>query len=123
MDFLILETFSWLDEALVALEVVRDAGLALVVTLSMEREGRTTLDGMAPGESARRLVGAGADVVGINCLQRPAEMLPCAVEMREAVEAPVCGRPTAWAPGTTSTKARSPPASASTRLNPQYITS
>ena len=95
-DFLILETFSWLDEALVALEVAKDAGLELVVTVSMEREGRATLDGVAPGDCARRLVDAGADVVGINCLQRPAEMLRCAVEMREAARAPVCCQPSAW---------------------------
>ena len=39
VDFLVMETFSWLDEALVALEVARDAGLELMVTVSMEREG------------------------------------------------------------------------------------
>jgi|TARA_Y100001934_G_C12268825_1_gene733796 hypothetical protein len=34
----------------------------------MEREGRETLDGVASGDCARRLVDAGAKVVGINCL-------------------------------------------------------
>lgn len=45
-------------------------GLELLVTVSMEREGRETLDGVASGDCARRLVDAGANVVGINCLQR-----------------------------------------------------
>ena len=96
VDFLILETFSWLDEALVALKVVGETEKPVVVTVSLEDRGRRTLDGISPGDCARRLVDAGADVVGVNCLQRPEEMLPCAVEMREAVEAPVCCQPSAW---------------------------
>ena len=96
VDFLVLETFSWLDEALVALELVADAGLERVVTVSMEREGRMTLDGFGPGECAARLVDAGADVVGINCLQRPAEILRSAAAMRKSVEVPICCQPSAW---------------------------
>ena len=96
VDFLILETFSWLDEALVALEVVGETEKPVVVTVSLEDKGRRTLDGISPGDCARRLVDAGADVVGVNCLQRPEEMLPGAVEMREAVDAPVCCQPSAW---------------------------
>ena len=81
---------------LVALELVADAGLQRVVTVSMEREGRMTLDGFGPGECAARLVDAGADVVGINCLQRPADILRCAVEMHELVGVPICCQPSAW---------------------------
>ena len=66
------------------------------MTVSMEREGRETLDGVASGDCARRLVDAGANVVGINCLQRPAQMLRCAIAMREATPAPVCCQPSAW---------------------------
>ncbi len=96
VDFLVLETFSWLDEALVALDVVKDTGMTLVATVSMEGEGGTTLEGLSGAECARRLVDAGADVVGVNCLQRPGEMLSCAVDMRRAVDAPVCCQPSAW---------------------------
>jgi betaine-homocysteine S-methyltransferase len=96
VDFLILETFSWLDEALVALEVAQGAGLPLVVTVSMEGRGGRTLDGCAPQECARRLAEVGASVVGINCLWEPEKMLGYALAMRQAVEVPVCCQPSAW---------------------------
>lgn len=96
VDFLILETFSWLDEALVALEVVRGAGLPVVATVSAEGEGGRTADGCAPDECARRLVEAGAEVVGINCLWPPEKLLDYAIQMRRAVEAPICCQPSAW---------------------------
>lgn len=96
VDFLILETFSWLDEALVAVEVAGRTGMTLVATVSLEGKGGATLDGFSPAECARRLVDAGADVVGTNCLLRPGEMLRCASEMRRAVSAPVCCQPSAW---------------------------
>jgi methionine synthase I (cobalamin-dependent) len=41
-------------------------------------------------------VDAGSDVVGTNCLLRPGEMLGYAVQMRQAVDAPVCCQPSAW---------------------------
>lgn len=96
VDFLILETFSWLDEALVAVDAAKRTGLALVTTVSLEGKGGKTLDGVSPGECARRLVDAGADVVGTNCLLRPGEMLGYAAQMRQAVSAPICCQPSAW---------------------------
>ena len=96
VDFLIMETFSWLDEALVALEAVRDVDLPVVVTVSMEGEDGKTFDGFAADECARRLVGAGADVVGVNCLWGPEKMLDYAIAMRRAVDAHVCCQPSAW---------------------------
>lgn len=113
VDFLILETFSWLDEALVAVEVARKTGLTLVTTVSPVytggRDGKAsdgfsagagedgkTFDGFSPAECARRLVDAGADVVGVNCLQRPRGRLAHAIEMRRAVDAPICCQPSAW---------------------------
>lgn len=96
VDFLILETFSWLDEALVAIEVAQKTGLPIVTTLSMEGEGGKTLDGFSPAECAKRLADAGSDVVGVNCLYRPPEMLGYAKAMRQAVNIPICCQPSAW---------------------------
>lgn len=97
VDFLILETFSWLDEALLALDVARGTGLPLVVTVSMEGTGNAeTFDGFSPAECARQLADAGADVVGLNCICPPAEMLDFATRMRRAVDIPVCCQPSAW---------------------------
>lgn len=97
VDFLILETFSWLDEALLALDVAKGTGLPLVVTVSMEGTGNAeTFDGISPAECARQLADAGADVVGLNCICPPAAMLDFATRMRRAVDIPVCCQPSAW---------------------------
>lgn len=97
VDFLILETFSWLDEALLALDVAKGTGLPLVVTVSMEGTGNAeTFDGFSPAECARQLTDAGADVVGLNCICPPAAMLDFATRMRRAVDIPVCCQPSAW---------------------------
>lgn len=97
VDFLILETFSWLDEALLALDVATGTGLPLVVTVSMEGTGNAeTFDGFSPAECAGQLADAGADVVGLNCICPPAALLDFATRMRRAVDIPVCCQPSAW---------------------------
>src|SRR6267154_2690987 len=39
VDMIIAETFSWLGEALLALEVIRSSGLPAVVTFAVHRDG------------------------------------------------------------------------------------
>ena len=108
VDFLILETFEWLDEALVALEVARQTDHTLVVTMSFADEGRLTRDGVDPAECARRLEAAGAHVVGVNCLWPPDRQMECARQMRAAVDVPVCCQPSAWHSWWTSPEAAGP---------------
>src|SRR5688500_8910123 len=74
IDFVIGETFSWLGEALLAVECARKTGLPVMVTVSFEKEPRTA-DGKTPAEAAKALEGAGADVVGVNCLRSPEHTL------------------------------------------------
>ena len=54
VDFVIGETFSWGQEALLALDVVKQAGLPAVVTLAVHREP-VTWDGWTPAEACARL--------------------------------------------------------------------
>ena len=75
VDYVIAETFFWAEEALIALDVVKQAGLPAVVTLAIHSDG-TCFEGWSPGEACRRLEAAGADVVGLNCLRGPSTMLP-----------------------------------------------
>ena len=42
-------------------------------------------EGMTPGDAAKALEQAGADIVGVNCWQDPTFMLPVVEEMRAAV--------------------------------------
>jgi betaine-homocysteine S-methyltransferase len=91
-DFVIAETFSWAQEALLALEAVRATGLPAVVTLALHAEP-VTREGWTPEESCRRLEEAGADVVGLNCIRGPATMLPVLRAVRAAVSCHVAALP------------------------------
>jgi betaine-homocysteine S-methyltransferase len=92
MDFVAAETFSWGEEALLALEVIRQSGLPAVVTLSIHR-APVTREGWSPEETCKRLADAGADVVGLNCIRGPATMLPLLTAIREAVDCHVAALP------------------------------
>lgn len=92
IDLVIAETFSYLEEALLALAVCRAAGLTTVVTLAFHREPETR-DGWGAADACRALEQAGADVVGLNCIRGPQTMLPLLREIRAAVACPVAGLP------------------------------
>ncbi len=97
-DFWIGETFSYLGEALLFVERAKATGLPVMVTMSFEQLPARAYEGDPPGECARRLAGAGADVVGVNCLNGPRQQLPIAVEMVEAIgSTPVASQPVAYA--------------------------
>jgi betaine-homocysteine S-methyltransferase len=63
--------------------------------MSFEQEPRS-YEGDPPGDCARRLREAGADVVGVNCLRSPEHTLPIAAEMRAAVDGFVAAQPVAY---------------------------
>jgi betaine-homocysteine S-methyltransferase len=96
VDFLILETFFRLDEMLLALECARESNLPIIATLSLRPRESETADGVPVGESARRMVAAGANVVGANCEQDPARMLSIIRAMRAAVSVPLAAQPAAF---------------------------
>src|SRR5439155_23078107 len=83
-DFVIAETFSWLGEALLAVERIEKTGLPSMVPLSFDKTPMS-YDGRTPAECARALHDAGADVVGGACLRHPLLLRPLAGEMRKAV--------------------------------------
>src|SRR2546426_311244 len=68
-------------------EINRDA---VRIALEVAREGD------APGECAARLAGAGADVVGVNCLNGPEQQIRIAREMRAATTGHVAAQPVAY---------------------------
>jgi betaine-homocysteine S-methyltransferase len=92
VDFIIAETFSWAGEALLALEVIRAAGLPAVITFAVHREG-TLRDVARPEDACRQAEQAGASVVGLNCIRGPLTMLPLLAPIREAVSCPVAALP------------------------------
>ncbi|MBA3286773.1 MAG: homocysteine S-methyltransferase family protein [Acidimicrobiia bacterium] len=92
VDFVIAETFSYAQEALVALEVIKEAGLDAVITLAIHRHPETR-DGWSVGDACRRIEEAGADVVGLNCIRGPATMLPLLEQVRAACDGHLAALP------------------------------
>ena len=95
IDLVIAETFTWLGEAVIATERAVATGLPVMTTMAFEQEPHS-YEGQGPGECARRLVDAGADVVGVNCLRPPEHALPLVADMRSAVSGFVAAQPVAY---------------------------
>lgn len=92
VDLVIGESFSWLAEALLALEIIRAAGKPAVITLGIHRR-EVTREGLEPAEACARLADAGAEVVGLNCMRGPVTMLPIIEAIRTAVTCHVAALP------------------------------
>jgi betaine-homocysteine S-methyltransferase len=92
VDFVIGETFSWGEEALIALEVIKEAGVPAVITLAIHREPETR-EGWSPEDACKRLEDAGAAVVGLNCIRGPRTMLPLLERIRNTVQGHVAALP------------------------------
>jgi betaine-homocysteine S-methyltransferase len=92
VDFVVGETYSWLEEALIALDVIKAAKQTAVITLAMHQEN-VTRDGVTAAEACKRLADAGADVVGLNCIRGPQTMMPMLKEIRRAVKIPMAALP------------------------------
>jgi 5-methyltetrahydrofolate--homocysteine methyltransferase len=70
VDLVVIETMMSLEEALIALQAVRETGVRSVgvtLTFDLTPEGPRTAFGEAPSLAARRLLEAGAMFVGSNC--------------------------------------------------------
>src|SRR5262245_32440766 len=92
IDFVIAETFSYIGEALIATERIKKAGKVAMITMSYEADPKC-YEGYGPGECAKRLQDAGAEIVGINCLRNPKHTLPLMQEMRTAVSGYIAAQP------------------------------
>ena len=91
VDFVIGETFAFYEEALLALEVIKEAGASSVITLAIHRDGLR--DDYTVAEACQRLKDSGADVVGLNCIRGPNTMLPLLEEISKEVQGPLAALP------------------------------
>jgi betaine-homocysteine S-methyltransferase len=92
VDFMIGETFSWAQEALIALDVIQQTGLPAVITLAVHRAPETR-EGWTPEDACRRIEDAGAAVVGLNCTRGPRTLLPLVERIRAACDGHVAALP------------------------------
>ena len=91
VDFIIGETFCWVDEALAALDVIQASGKPSVITFGLDADGLH--DGADGTTACKRVADAGADVVGLNCSRGPNTMLPLIDGIRAAVNCHVAALP------------------------------
>lgn len=94
VDFMIAETLGYLNEGLIALEVIKEHGLPAMITFGSTHDG--LLDGYSYQEGCRILDEHGADIVGLNCSRGPHTMLPIIADIRDAVSCYVAAQPVAY---------------------------
>ncbi|KAM9102147.1 S-methylmethionine--homocysteine S-methyltransferase BHMT2 [Sarcophilus harrisii] len=85
VDFLIAEYFEYCEEAVWAVEVLKESGKPVATTMCIGPEG--DMHNLTPGECAIRLVKAGASIVGVNCRFGPTISLATVKLMKEGLEA------------------------------------
>ena len=99
VDAVLIETFTSLTEARLALsaarEVAPDIGVIVLMTFS---EQATTVFGVAADQAAGTLERDGADAVGSNCGVGPDTTLTALERMRDAVSLPLVAQPNAGIP-------------------------
>lgn len=91
VDAVVIETMSDVHEAVVAVEAVRSVGLPVVACLTFDsgKQRDRTMTGVLPGEAARILTDAGADVVGANCGMGVDTAAPICEALATATDLPV----------------------------------
>jgi betaine-homocysteine S-methyltransferase len=89
--FIVAETYGFLEEARLALKVIKSFNLPAVVTLVIHRS--TTRDDWELEDAVKELEHEGADVVGLNCYRGPETMLPLLERVVKSVKIPVAALP------------------------------
>src|SRR4030081_941170 len=98
VDFYILETFSYIEELLLAIDAIRSfSGLPIVAQLTYSEEG-TTYGDVRPSDAAAQLKNKNVQVIGANCTLRPQALLPILQELAAVDGLRVSGMPNAGFP-------------------------
>jgi len=98
VDFYILETFSYIEELLLAIDAIRSfSGLPIVAQLTYAEEG-TTYGDVRPSDAAAQLKNKNVQVIGANCTLGPQALLPILQELAAVDGIRVSGMPNAGFP-------------------------
>src|SRR5256712_7103467 len=98
VDFYILETFSYIEELLIAIEAIRSfSGLPIVAQLTYAEEG-TTYGDVRPANAAAQLKNKNVQVIGANCTLGPQALLPILAELAAVDDIRVSAMPNAGFP-------------------------
>jgi methionine synthase I (cobalamin-dependent)/5,10-methylenetetrahydrofolate reductase len=98
VDFFILETFSYIEEILLAVEAIRSfSSLPIVAQLTYSEEG-TTFGDVRPFLATSLLKDKNVQVIGANCTLGPQSLLPILQELSNAQNCCISGMPNAGFP-------------------------
>ena len=98
VDFYVLETFSYIEEVLLAVDAIRSfSGLPIVAQLTYSEEGTTHGD-IRPSHAAAQLKNKNVQVIGANCTLGPQALLPILQELASVDDIRVSGMPNAGFP-------------------------
>jgi len=93
VDIFILETFSYIEELILAIDAIRSfSGLPIVAQLTYSEEG-TTYGDVRPFLAATLLKDKNVQVIGANCTLGPQSLLPILQELSNAGDIRVSGMP------------------------------
>ena len=98
-DLLAIETLTSMREAEQAIRAAKaeGGGVPVVVMVTVDNAGNC-LDGTSAEEAARAMEGWGADAVGCNCSEGPADVLGVIERMRAVTRLPLAAMPNAGMP-------------------------
>ena len=81
VDLYVLETFSYIEELLLAIDAIRSfSGLPIIAQLTYSEEG-TAFGDLRPGAAAALLKNKNVQVIGANCTLGPQALLPILQEL------------------------------------------
>uniref|UniRef100_UPI00397FBA27 homocysteine S-methyltransferase family protein n=1 Tax=Salmonella sp. s54395 TaxID=3159664 RepID=UPI00397FBA27 len=83
IDFMIAEYFEHVEEAVWAVEALKEFHVTVAANLCIGPEG--DLHGVSPGDCAVQLVNAGAEIVGVNCHFDPPTSIETVRLMKEGL--------------------------------------
>jgi methionine synthase I (cobalamin-dependent)/5,10-methylenetetrahydrofolate reductase len=98
VDLYILETFSYIEDVLLAIDAIRSfSGLPIVAQLTYSEEG-TAFGDVRPAAAAAILKNKNVQVIGANCTLGPQALLPILQELTALDDLRVSGMPNAGFP-------------------------
>jgi homocysteine S-methyltransferase len=98
VDLFILETFTYIEEILLAIDAIRSfSGLPIIAQLTYAEDGKAYLD-LCPTDAAAQLKNKNVQVIGANCTLGPQALLPILQELASFDDLRVSGMPNAGFP-------------------------
>jgi homocysteine S-methyltransferase len=98
VDLFILETFTYIEDILLAVDAIRSfSGLPIIAQLTYSEEG-TAYGDLRPAEAAAQLKNKNVQVIGANCTLGPQALLPILQELAAVDGLRVSGMPNAGFP-------------------------